>query len=469
MNNQATPLNNLVQDDRIHQNLKVPPHSIEAEQAVVGGLMIKNSAFDDVGDRVRADDFFRRDHRIIYSAIEQLSNAQKPFDVVTLSDYLSDIGELEAAGGMMYLGNLSKDTATAANINAYADIVRSKSILRQLIEVGDDIAQGAYNPGEQSVKELLDIAEKRVFEIADAGAQGTQQHRAVGDLLGDAVSRLQELVEQDNAITGLETKFTQFDEMTTGLQPTDLVIVAARPSMGKTSFAMNIAENVAIGSRLPVAIFSMEMSGEQLAMRMISSLGRINQQKLRTGQLDDGCWSRVTSAVTLLGDAKIYIDDTPSLSPTDLRGRARRIKREHGLSLIVIDYLQLMQIPGSQNRVNEISEISRSLKALAKELQVPVIALSQLSRALESRPDKRPIMSDLRESGAIEQDADLVTFIYRDDYYNRENSEHPGTAEIIIGKQRNGPTGNIRLTFLGEYTKFENWAPEHYSSQDYPD
>ena len=458
----------IVQDDRIHQNLKVPPHSVEAEQAVIGGLMIKNDAWDEIADKVRAEDFYRKDHQLIFRGIEELARADMPFDVVTLSEKLESLGQLEQAGGMLYLGNLANDTPSAANIKAYADIVRNKSVLRQLINVGDDISQSAYDPGEHSVKDILDHAEKEVFKIADAGSQGTQQYRAINDLLAGAVDRIQELYEQGDDITGLPTGFTEFDKMTSGLQPTDLVIVAARPSMGKTTFAMNMAENVALAKRLPVAIFSMEMAGEQLAMRMISSLGRINQQRLRTGKLEASDWPRVTSALSLLAETKVFIDDTPALSPTDLRARARRIKRDHGLALIMIDYLQLMQVPGSENRVNEISEISRSLKALAKELQVPVIALSQLSRAIESRPDKRPMMSDLRESGAIEQDADMVTFIYRDDYYNKENSEFPGTAEIIIGKQRNGPTGNVRLSFLGEYTKFENWAPEMYSSEEYP-
>ena len=455
-------------DDRIHQNFKVPPHSIEAEQAVIGGLMIKNDAWDEVADKVREDDFFRKDHTLIFRAIGGLAREDKPFDVVTLSERLETLGELEQAGGMLYLGNLANETPSAANIKAYADIVRNKSVLRQLIDVGDDIAQSAYDPGERSVKDILDHAETQVFKIAESGGDGAQSYRAVNDLLAGAVDRIQELYENGDDITGLPSGFTDFDKMTSGLQPTDLVIIAARPSMGKTTFAVNIAENVALAKRLPVAIFSMEMAGEQLAMRMISSLGRINQQRLRTGKLEASDWPRVTSAISLLSETKIFIDDTPSLSPTDLRAKARRIKRDHGLALIVIDYLQLMQVPGSENRVNEISEISRSLKALAKELQVPVIALSQLSRAIEQRPDKRPMMSDLRESGAIEQDADMICFIYRDDYYNKETSERPGQADIIIGKQRNGPTGDCTLNFLGEYTKFENWAPEMYSSEEYP-
>ncbi len=457
-----------IHDERIHQDFKVPPHSIEAEQAVVGGLMIKNSAWEDVADKVRGEDFYRKDHQLIFQAIEALARTDMPFDVVTLSEKLQSLGQLEQVGGMLYLGNLANDTPSAANIKAYADIVRNKSVLRQLIDASDDIAQSAYDPGDRSVKDILDHAEKEVFKIADAGSKGTQQYRPVNELLATAVTRIQELYDQGDEITGLPSGFAELDKMTSGLQPTDLVIIAARPSMGKTTFAVNIAENIAVTKGLPVAIFSMEMSGEQLATRMISSLGRINQQRLRTGKLETSDWPRVTSALSLLSETKIFIDDTPSLSPTDLRARARRIKRDHGLSLIVIDYLQLMQVPGSENRVNEISEISRSLKALAKELQVPVVALSQLSRALESRTDRRPIMSDLRESGAIEQDADMVTFIYRDDYYNKENSEFPGTAEIIIGKQRNGPTGSLRLNFLGEYTKFENWSPENYSSDEYP-
>ncbi|MFZ5592698.1 MAG: replicative DNA helicase [Pseudomonadota bacterium] len=444
--------------DPATEALKVPPHSVEAEQAVLGGLMLENSAWDQVADLIGEEDFYRRDHRLIFRAIGELAHRNIPFDVITLSEQLGAINELDNAGGLAYLGTLAKNTPTAANIKAYAAIVRERSVLRQLIRVGTEIANSAYVPDGRDSPELLDNAEKLVFEIAERGARGKRGFTAIKDLLVKAVDRIDTLFQQDNPITGVPTGFTDFDDMTSGLQPSDMVIVAGRPSMGKTTFAMNIAEHAAIKSQLPVAVFSMEMPGEQLAMRMMSSLGRIDQHRLRTGKLDDDDWPRVTSAVGLLAEASMFIDDTPALTPTELRARARRLAREHGLGMIVIDYLQLMQVPGNkENRATEISEISRSLKALAKELNVPVIALSQLNRSLEQRPNKRPVMSDLRESGAIEQDADLIVFIYRDEVYH-EDSQDKGTAEIIIAKQRNGPIGMTRLTFLGQYTRFENFT-----------
>ncbi len=452
-------------EDNIRQSLKVPPHSIEAEQAIIGGLMLSNDAWDQIADRVHEEDFYRKDHRLIFRAIAGLAEREEPFDVVTLSEWLEQRGDLEKAGGLVYLGTLAKDTPSAANVKAYADIVRERSVLRQLIQVSEDIANSAYEPGENEIRNLLDQAETKIFRIAEQGSQHQSGFRNIKDLLGQAVDRIDELFNKDDPITGVATGFDKFDEMTSGLQPSDLIIVAGRPSMGKTTFVMNIAENAAIKHRMPVAVFSMEMSGEQLAMRMISSLGRINQQNLRTGKLEDSDWPRITSAIAMLSEAPVFVDDTPALSPTEVRARARRIKREHDLGLIIIDYLQLMGLSGgSENRATEISEISRSLKALAKELNVPVIALSQLNRGLEQRPDKRPVMSDLRESGAIEQDADVITFIYRDEVYN-EDSPDKGTAEILIRKQRNGPTGMCRLTFLGQYTKFENHAPEMYSNE----
>jgi replicative DNA helicase len=453
------------QDGLIHQSLRVPPHSIEAEQAVLGGLLLSNEAWDTVADRVAEDDFYRRDHRLIFRAIADLAESDRPRDVVTLSQWLEQRGELEQAGGMVYLGTLAKDTPSAANVKAYADIVRERSVLRQLIQVGEQIAGSAYEPGEHSVKTLLDEAESRVFKIAEQGTTGQPSIKNIKTLLTQAVDRIDELFNNDNPITGVPTGFEKFDDLTSGLQRSDLVIIAGRPSMGKTSFVMNIAENAAIQQHLPVAVFSMEMSGEQLAMRMISSLGRINQQDLRTGRLNDSDWPRITSAIAMLSEAPIFVDDTPALSPTDLRARARRIKREHGLGLVIVDYLQLMNMPANkENRATEISEVSRALKGLAKELDVPVVALSQLNRSLEQRPDKRPVMSDLRESGAIEQDADVIVFIYRDEVYN-EDSNDKGTAEVLIRKQRNGPTGMCRLTFLGQYTKFENYSPEIYSNE----
>jgi replicative DNA helicase len=443
--------------------LKVPPHSIQAEHSVLGGLMLDNGAWDQVADRITEEDFYRRDHRLIFHAISDLADKNSPFDIVTLSEWLEQNQQLEAAGGLATLGMLARNTPSAANIRAYADIVREHSILRQLIRVGTDIANSAYVTEGRNSAEILDAAEQRVFQIADQGSRGRRGFVNIRTLLSAAVDRIDRLFQQDNPITGVPTGFSDVDEMTAGLQPSDLIIVAGRPSMGKTTFAMNFAENAAIRHKLPVGIFSMEMPGEQLAMRMMSSLGRIDQHKIRTGKLDDDDWPRLTSAVSLLDEAPLFIDDSPALTPTELRARARRIKREHDLGLIVIDYLQLMQVPGTrENRATEISEISRSLKALAKELHVPVVALSQLNRSLEQRPNKRPVMSDLRESGAIEQDADVIVFIYRDEVYD-EDSPDKGTAEIIIAKQRNGPIGMRRLTFLGKYTRFENFAVDSYS------
>ena len=442
--------------------LRVPPSSLEAEQAVLGGLLLDNGKWDEVAERVNEEDFYRPEHKLIFKAILQLAAHGHPADVVTLTESLSSAGSLEEAGGMVYLGHLVNNTPSVSNIKAYAGIVHEQSVLRQLITVAGDIADSAYQPAGRKTSELLDFAEQRVFQIAEQGKRNQKGFHAIKDVLADVVDRIDTLFEQDNPITGLPTGFSDFDTMTSGLQDSDMVIVAGRPSMGKTTFAMNIAEHAAIKAKKPVAVFSMEMPAEQLAMRMMSSLGRIDQSRLRTGRLEDEDWPRLTSAVGMLAETPLFIDDTPAMSPTELRSRARRLKREQGdLGLIVIDYLQLMQLGssgGRENRAAEISEISRSLKSLAKELSVPIIALSQLNRSLEQRPNKRPVMSDLRESGAIEQDADLIVFIYRDEVYN-DDSEDKGTAEIIIGKQRNGPIGTVRLTFLGQFTRFENFAP----------
>jgi len=450
------------------ESLKVAPHSIEAEQSVLGGLMLDNDAWDKIADIINEHDFYRRDHRLIFRSIDALVERNSPFDVVTLSEWLDANNQLDTAGGLAYLGTLAKNTPSAANILAYAKIVRERSVLRHLIQVGHQIATSCYETEGRSSSELLDNAEKLVFKIAEQGARGRREFMPIKELLVKAVDRIDTLFQQDNPITGVATGFSQFDEMTSGLQSSDLIIVAGRPSMGKTTFAMNIAENAAVKMNVPVAVFSMEMPGEQLAMRMLSSLGRIDQHKVRTGKLSDDDWPRLTHAVGQLAEASLYIDDTPALSPTELRSRARRLMREHGLGLIVIDYLQLMQVHGNkENRTNEISEISRNLKSLAKELNIPIIALSQLNRSLEQRPNKRPVMSDLRESGAIEQDADLIAFIYRDEVYN-EDSPEKGVAEIIIGKQRNGPIGTVRLTFIGQYTRFENHIPNNlYKDEGY--
>jgi len=449
-------------------SLRVPPHSIQAEQSVLGGLMLDNQSWDQVADRIGELDFYRREHRLIFRSVVSLAEKAQPFDVITLSEELERHKNLTDAGGLAYLGSLAKDTPSAANIRAYADIVREHSVLRQLIRVGTEIADSGFNTEGNSSTDLLDTAEQKVFEIAEQGARGGGGFEPIKSLLTKAVDRIETLFEKDDPITGLSTGFTDLDKMTSGLQPSDLVIIAGRPSMGKTALSMNIAENIAINSGKPVAVFSMEMPGESLAMRMMSSLGRIDQHRVRTGSLEDDEWPRLTSAVSILAEAKMYIDDTPAMSPTEVRARSRRLMREEGeLGMIMVDYLQLMQVSGaSENRTNEISIISRSLKALAKELKVPVVALSQLNRSLESRTNKRPIMSDLRESGAIEQDADLVLFIYRDEVYNEESPDK-GMAEIIIGKQRNGPIGTLKLTFLGQYTKFENFIDNVYGGDGY--
>jgi replicative DNA helicase len=447
------------------EHLRVPPHSIEAEQAVLGGLMLVSEAWDRVADRIADSDFYRRDHQLIYRAIGELANKSMPCDAVTLGEWFESQGIAELVGGSRYVMELANSTPSAANISAYADIVREKSILRQLIDAGYEIAGGAFQPEGRGARELVEVAEQLVFHIAEAGARGRQGFTSMRSAVKEAFRLLQERFENRSAVTGLPTGFNDFDQKTAGLQAGDLIIVAARPSMGKTALALNMAEYAALKTGKACAVFSMEMSASQLAFRLISSLGRIDQQRLRTGDLGDEEWPRVTSAITLLSDAKIFIDDTPALSPMELRARARRLKREHDLGLIVIDYLQLMQVPGNkENRATEISEISRSLKALAKELSVPVIALSQLNRSLESRTDKRPVMADLRESGAIEQDADVIVFIYRDEYYNPDSPDK-GVAEIIIGKQRNGPTGMLKLAFLGQYTKFENYTQESYEGR----
>ncbi len=445
--------------------LKVPPHSIEAEQAVIGGLMLAPEAWERIADRINEDDFYRRDHRLIFRAIQTLSEKDQPCDAITLGEWFAAQNLGDQVGGMAYVIELANSTPSAANIVAYADIVRERSVLRQLIDTGTEITGDAYQPEGRGSQELLETAEQKVFRIAESGSRGRKGFVPARAAAKEAFQILASRYENRGQITGMPTGYTDLDEMTTGLQPSDLIIIAARPSMGKTALALNMAENAAMRTKKAVAVFSMEMSSSQLAFRLISSLGRINQQHLRTGELSEEEWPRVTSAITQLSDTRIFIDDTPALSPGELRARARRLKREHDLGLIVIDYLQLMQVPGNkENRATEISEISRGLKALAKELNVPIIALSQLNRSLEQRTDKKPLMSDLRESGAIEQDADVVMFIYRDDYYNQDSPDK-GVAEIIVSKQRNGPIGTVRLAFLGQFTRFENLAPDRYTDQ----
>jgi len=454
-------------DGDAEQRLKVPPSSIEAEQSLIGGLMLDAKAWDKVADVIVSTDFYRKDHRLIFAAIGSLIETGSPCDVVTVSEYLDNRNELDHAGGLEYLATLANETAGAANARAYAKILREKSTLRALINAGNEISGSAFTTEGRSASQILDDAERLVFQIAEKGARGKAGFKSLKQILPQAVDRIDLLHQTEGDITGISTGYTEFDKMTAGLQQGDLIIIAGRPSMGKTTLAINIAENAAIGSKIPTAIFSMEMPAQQLAFRMISSLGRVDQTHLRTGNFPDEDWSRINTAVQLMSEAPIFIDDSPSLSPTEIRARARRLHREHKLGLIVIDYLQLMQVEGStENRATELSEISRSLKALAKELEVPVVALSQLNRSVEQRTDKRPVMSDLRESGAIEQDADLIVFIYREEVYNKD-TPRKGLADIVIAKQRNGPIGDFPLTFVGRYTKFENWIPDHYAEEGY--
>lgn len=446
--------------------IKTPPHSIEAEQSVLGGLLLDNQAWDRVVETLTSDDFYNPGHRLIYAAISELSNESKPFDPLTLAEVLENRNELEDAGGLVYLAELAGNVPSVANIAAYAEIINERALLRRLIRTGQKIADNAFNPDGKKSKDLIDEAERLVFNITEE-RQSTGGPRGVREIIHNTVKKIEEMFDAGNAITGVTTGFSDLDEMTSGLQSSDMVIVAARPSMGKTTFAMNLVENALLNSDKGVVVFSLEMPSEQLMMRMLSSLGRINQSKVRSGQLEEEDWPKLLSAVERIKEKKLFVDDQAGLSPAEMRSRIRRIVREHGdLSLIMIDYLQLMQIPGfTEGRTNEISEISRSLKALAKEFEVPVVALSQLNRSLEQRPNKRPVNSDLRESGAIEQDADVIMFIYRDEVYNPD-TEYKGVAEIIIGKQRNGPIGSVRLAFVGQYTRFENLAPDAYGRFD---
>ncbi|WP_425012716.1 replicative DNA helicase [Paralcaligenes ureilyticus] len=439
--------------------LRVPPHSVEAEQSVLGGLLLDNAAWDRITDVLGDDDFYRFDHRIIWQHIARLISLARPADVVTVNESLSSSGKADEVGGLAYLNALAHNTPSAANIRRYAEIVRERSMLRKLVSVADEISAAAFNPQGKEARQLLDEAESRVFQIAQEGSRGVSGFQDIQPLLTQVVERIDELYhrEGDSDVTGVPTGFTDLDRMTSGLQAGDLVIVAGRPSMGKTSLAMNIGEHVAIEQGLPVAVFSMEMGAVQLAMRMVGSVGMLDQQRMRTGKLTTDDWPRLTHAVQQVQEAQIYIDETPALNSMEVRARSRRLARQCGqLGLIIIDYMQLMSASSSgENRATEISEISRSLKGLAKELNCPLVALSQLNRSLEQRPNKRPVMSDLRESGAIEQDADLILFIYRDEVYNPDSPDK-GTAEIIVGKQRNGPIGSVRLTFQASSTRFLN-------------
>ncbi len=441
--------------------LRVPPHSIEAESSVLGGLLLDNGAWDRVGDLLVDSDFYRHEHRLIYAAIGALINASKPADVITVSEYIQNQGKTAEMGGLGYLNSLAQYVPSASNIRRYAEIVRERSILRKLVSASDEIATNAFNPQGKAIDRILDEAEQKIFNIGEEGSRMKQGFQSMDTLVVELLDRVQEMADNPNDITGVPTGFYDLDRMTSGLQSGDLVVLAARPSMGKTAFAINIAEHVALNEGLPVAVFSMEMGASQLAVRVVGSIGRIDQGRLRTGKLHDDEWPRLTEAIEKLRTVSLHIDETPGLTPSELRANARRLSRQCGkLGLIVVDYLQLMSGSGGSggdNRATELGAISRGLKMLAKELQCPVIALSQLNRSVEQRTDKRPMMSDLRESGAIEQDADIIMFIYRDDYYNKD-SKDPGVAEIIIGKQRNGPTGTVRLTFLKNLTRFESLA-----------
>ncbi|WP_100159022.1 replicative DNA helicase [Proteus columbae] len=454
--------------DRQMEGLKLPPHSLEAEQSVLGGLMIDNERWDNVSERVTAEDFYSRPHRTIFSQMQRLLELGKPIDLITLSEALEQNAELDSVGGFAYLAELSKNTPSAANINAYADIVRERAVVRDMIKVANEIADAGFDPQGRTSEDLLDFAESRVFQIAETRANKDEGPKAIDAILEETVEKIEQLYQKPHdGVTGVSSGYQDLDKKTAGLQKSDLIIVAARPSMGKTTFAMNLCENAAMTEEKPVLIFSLEMPGNQIMMRMLASLSRVDQTRIRTGQLDDEDWARISSTMGILLEKRnMYIDDSSGLTPTEVRSRARRIYREHGgLSLIMIDYLQLMRVPSlSENRTLEIAEISRSLKALAKELQVPVVALSQLNRSLEQRADKRPVNSDLRESGSIEQDADLIMFIYRDEVYH-ESSDLKGVAEIIIGKQRNGPIGTVRLTFNGQWSRFDNYAGPAYDDE----
>ncbi|MEK6593736.1 MAG: replicative DNA helicase [Pseudomonadota bacterium] len=446
---------------------RVPPQSLEAEQSVLGGLLLDNSAWDRMGDVVGTDDFYRADHRAIFQQIAQLIENNRPADALTVAESLERNARLAEVGGQAYINSLALNTPSAANIRRYAEIVHERAVMRRLAVIGTEIADSAYNPVGKDASVLIDEAEARVFQIAEAGAKSRQGFVKIDPLLTETVERLDMLYSRENKdeVIGLATGFIDLDKMTSGLQQGELIVIAARPSMGKTALAMNIVEHAALHLKQAVAVFSMEMSGAQLTMRMIGSVGRFDQHKLRTGTFEENEWPQVVDAVGKLNEAHIYIDDTAGLNALEVRSRARRLHRQcadvGGLSLIVVDYLQLMSANRGgreENRATEIAEISRSLKGLAKELKVPVVALSQLNRSVESRTDKRPMMSDLRESGAIEQDADVILFIYRDEVYNPGAPDNKGVAEIIVGKQRNGPTGPFKLTFAGRFTRFENYA-----------
>jgi len=452
--------NDYDQDNQVAQ-LRIPPHSIEAESSVLGGLLLDNAAWDRVSDLLTQSDFYRYEHRLVFGAISALVNLAKPADVITVFEQLRSLGKAEEIGGLSYLNSLAQYVPSAGNIRRYAEIVRERAILRKLVSASDEISTSAFNPKGRAVAAILDDAEQKIFNIGEEGARTKQGFQAMDSLVVALLDRVQEMADNPNDVTGVPTGFYDLDRLTAGFQAGDLIVLAARPSMGKTALAINIAEHVALNEGLPVAVFSMEMGAAQLAVRIVGSIGRIDQSHLRTGRLTDEEWPRLTESIEKLRTISLHIDETAGLTSSELRANARRLSRQCGkLGLIVVDYLQLMSGSGgdNENRATELGEISRGLKTLAKELQCPVLALSQLNRSVETRPDKRPMMSDLRESGAIEQDADIIMFIYRDDYYTKDACKEPGVAEIIIAKQRNGPTGMVKLAFLKPITKFESLA-----------
>ncbi|WJG09777.1 replicative DNA helicase [Aliiglaciecola sp. LCG003] len=453
-------------DDKV-EKLKIPPHSMEAEQSVLGSMLIAPDSWDKVAEVVVEEDFYNRSHRTIFRSILRLLSGNQPVDIITVSEELEKHDELEEAGGFTYLGELAQNTPSAANVVAYAEIIKERAITRELIGVAHNIADIGYNPEGRDSSQILDLAETQIFDIAEKRTGANEGPKDVESVLGKTIDRLEALIKNNKEVTGVSTGYTDLDKKTSGLQSSDLIIVAARPSMGKTTFAMNLCENAMLLETKPVLVFSLEMPAEQIMMRMLASLSRVDQTKIRTAQLDDEDWARMSNTMAMLKDKdNLFVDDSSGLTPMDVRTRARKLARDRGgISLIMIDYLQLMRVPSlSDNRTLEIAEISRSLKALAKELEVPVVALSQLNRSLEQRADKRPINSDLRESGSIEQDADLIMFIYRDEVYN-ENTELKGVSEIILGKQRNGPIGTVRLTFQGQFSRFDNYAGPAYSDE----
>lgn len=452
----------------VKNEINIPPHSLEAEQSLLGGLMLDNNKWDDVIEKIITKDFFIYSHRIIFEEMKNLLELGKPIDLITLSDSLDKKGKIKTIGGFTYLAEVAKNTLSVANIIAYADIIKEHAVIREIITTSNEITDACYSFNGKKSEDLLDLAESKIFQITEKRLNNKQGPKSINQVLKKTIIQIESFNKNaNNGITGLNTGYKDLNKKTLGLQPSELIIIAARPSMGKTTFAMNICENIAMLQDKPVLIFSLEMPGEQIMMRILSSLARVDQISLRTGQLNKEEWERISSTINILIDKNnMYIDDSSSLTPTEIRFRSRKMFREHGgLSLIMIDYLQLMRVPSlSYNRIMEIAEISRSLKSLAKELKIPVVALSQLNRSLEQRSDKRPVNSDLRESGSIEQDADLIMFIYRDEIYN-ENSNTKGIAEIIIGKQRNGPLGTIRLTFNGKWSRFDNYIDHLYENE----